>query len=83
MNVVTESSLTPEPWVVDASCAQSAPDVWFPEHGDKETARLARRICDTCPVKPACAEYAVRTHQRHGIWAGMNPKSLHRLRRNT
>jgi len=81
MNVVTESLLTPEDWVRDAVCATTSPDLFFPDHGDMETVRAAKRICASCPVRTECAEYAIRTNQTYGIWGGMAPKTLRAERR--
>lgn len=30
----------------------------------------AKLICDFCPVKALCAEYAITAHESHGIWGG-------------
>ena len=32
----------------------------------------AKAICAICPVRIECLEYAVRTHESHGIWGGLN-----------
>lgn len=79
MRVYTDDNLRAEPWMEDAACAQISPDLWFPEERDEVTSRDAKRICATCDVLAQCEEYAVRTHQRHGIWAGKNPRTLQRL----
>lgn len=76
MRIYSDTNLTPEPWMADGLCRTTSPELFFPEHGDGDSARAAKRICAACPVAPACGEYAVRTKQRHGIWAGRNAKSL-------
>lgn len=82
MNVYTEAHLRPETWMVDAMCAQTDADAWFPDHGDKPTAERAKTICrEACPVREQCLEYALRTEQQVGIWAGYSAKSLLRLRK--
>lgn len=81
IRVYTDNNLTPEPWTVDALCQQTNPDLFFADHGDKPTVTAAKQVCATCPVQAACLEYAIRTHQRHGIWAGKGPKQLAALRR--
>lgn len=30
----------------------------------------AKTICDFCPVKALCAEYAITAHEAHGVWGG-------------
>jgi WhiB family redox-sensing transcriptional regulator len=81
MNVYTEALLTPEPWTQDALCAQTDPDAWFPEPG--EGGRAAKKICNRCPVRNECLEYALRTNQQAGIWGGVGEHERQRLRRRT
>jgi len=40
----------------------------------------AQLLCDFCPVKALCAEYAITAHESHGIWGGTsaaNTKALY------
>jgi hypothetical protein len=39
----------------------------------------ALAICDGCPVRAACREYAVTTGQEFGVWGGLEEASLRRL----
>jgi hypothetical protein len=57
---------------------ESYPNLWFPEDipspGARRNAELiAKELCDTCPVKQQCFEYALETHQEYGIWGGTTP----------
>lgn len=82
IRVYSEDNLTPETWMRDAACATTNPELWFPLHGDKPTADEAKRICrETCPVQAQCLEFALRTGQSTGIWAGYSAKSLQAIRR--
>lgn len=83
MNVFTEHHLLPEPWTKSAACAEVSGEFFFPEHGDKESARVARRICGTCDVATQCEEYAIRTRQRYGIWSGRLARTLLNSNRRT
>jgi hypothetical protein len=38
------------------------------------------RICRGCPVRLACATYAVTATEEHGVWAGLTPQDLLDLR---
>jgi hypothetical protein len=54
------------------------PEVFFPEDfpdkGTREYAiRLARALCDGCPIKDACFMYATENDERYGVWAGTLP----------
>jgi WhiB family redox-sensing transcriptional regulator len=68
--VYTGSMLKPETWTREALCAETDPEVFFPEKGGFEGAAPARAICNTCPVIGDCLEYALRTRQMHGVWGG-------------
>lgn len=66
-------------WMDDASCAQIAPDDWFPEKG--ELSKEVRRICAACPVRLQCLEYALRNEEQFGIWGGHSAVELRKLRK--
>lgn len=38
----------------------------------------ARAVCDACPVRLDCLDYALRAKERFGMWGGLTP--LERLR---
>lgn len=63
-------------WRFKAECRQHDPEMWFPVGRIDGVARgviaaEALRICITkCPVRPACAEFALRTGKAIGIWGG-------------
>jgi WhiB family redox-sensing transcriptional regulator len=50
------------------------PEAYFPEKGTAGNANefgWAKQMCDECPVKKRCAEYALRW-EVHGIWGGLS-----------
>lgn len=54
-----------------ALCAQVDPDLWFPDKGASLVdVQKARNVCQACPVRDACLEWALATNERNGIWAG-------------
>lgn len=59
----------PGAWVERALCAETDPELFFPEKGG--SAREAKAVCDRCTVRAACAEWAVETNQRYGVWGGL------------
>lgn len=75
----SESLIRPEPWTVDALCAQVDPDMFFPEKGGKEAA-AAKRVCGSCDVTAQCLAYALRTGQADGIWGGLSARQRAKLR---
>lgn len=66
-------------WMDSALCAQTDPELWFPDNGGNY--RPAHRICARCPVRVECAEYAEDIERglshpyRHGAWAGTTPRA--------
>jgi WhiB family redox-sensing transcriptional regulator len=61
-------------WMDGAPCAETDPEVFFPEAlGYAESTRRARDICHGCPVQVACLSFALTHDERHGIWAGTTP----------
>ena len=69
----------PLSWQVDALCAQTDPEAFFPEKGG--STRDAKKICTTCEVKAECLEYALQNDERFGIWGGLSERERRKLRR--
>lgn len=69
----------PLAWQVDALCAQTDPEAFFPEKGG--STRDAKRICASCDVKAQCLDYALQNDERFGIWGGLSERERRRLRR--
>lgn len=66
-------------WQTEAICAQTDPEVFFPEKGG--STRNAKRVCVGCPVKTECLGYALEGDERFGVWGGLSERERHRLRR--
>ncbi|MFN2503986.1 MAG: WhiB family transcriptional regulator [Acidimicrobiales bacterium] len=66
-------------WRDDAACRGLDPDVFFPASDDE--AGVAKAVCETCPVREECLEYALETRQEDGIWGGLTETERRRLRR--
>jgi WhiB family transcriptional regulator, redox-sensing transcriptional regulator len=47
-----------------------------------EKVQAAKAICATCPIKPECAERAIRLRESDGIWGGMTPRERRRVKRS-
>lgn len=54
-------------WRDEALCAQTDPDAFLPEKGGAALMAQAIAICNTCPVRQACLDYAVANNEI-GIW---------------
>lgn len=67
-------------WHEHAACRRESAATWFPERGADY--RIAVRICETCPVRSECLEYALdHPTQLAGIWAGTTLRQRRPMRR--
>jgi WhiB family redox-sensing transcriptional regulator len=66
-------------WQVDALCAQTDPEAFFPEKGG--STRDAKKVCGACTVRAQCLEYALANDERFGIWGGLSERERRRLRK--
>lgn len=69
----------PEPWMDDALCAQTDPELFFPDKNEPNT--NAKTICAACPVTTQCLEYAMRNGIGFGVWGGLSARERSKLRR--
>jgi WhiB family redox-sensing transcriptional regulator len=60
-------------WWRAAACRTADPDIFFPVSahgpGSDDIAR-AKAVCAGCPVRRQCLQFALATHQMHGVWGG-------------
>jgi len=66
-----------QPWVEDALCAQTDPEVFFPEKGG--STREAKAVCAACFVAAECLDYALTAGERFGIWGGSSERERRKL----
>lgn len=73
-------------WRQQGSCIDEDPELFHPV-GDGPAARLqtveARDVCNSCPVRTLCLEWAMAHHPQAGIWGGIteDERALERRRR--
>jgi WhiB family transcriptional regulator, redox-sensing transcriptional regulator len=70
-------------WWALAACQTASPELFFPvtETGPAQLqVARAKAICADCRVRLDCLDYAMSTHQVHGIWGGLS-ESERRSRR--
>lgn len=71
-------------WRRRAICRDTDPDVFFPV-GTTGFALLqidkAKSVCQECPVRVECLDYALETNQDAGIWGGTSEEERRVLRR--
>lgn len=71
-------------WRNRAICRDTDPDLFFPV-GTTGQALVqiarAKEVCDECPVRLDCLEYALETNQDSGIWGGLAEEERRAIRR--
>ena len=77
--VMTAEETAELAWQDDALCAQTDPELFFPEKGG--SVRAAKRVCRACTVSAECLEYALGHDERFGIWGGFSERERRRLKR--
>jgi WhiB family redox-sensing transcriptional regulator len=65
---------TDDSWRDDAACKGLHPNLFFVGKGAR--ADEAKELCRGCPVRVACAEFAIRTSQQFGVWGGYSAREL-------
>lgn len=62
-------------------CMTTDPEAWYPEkqHMGPHN-RKAIELCNQCPVRQQCLEYAVFAPETYGIWGGLLPRQRLALR---
>jgi len=66
-----------QPWAGQALCAQTDPEVFFPEKGG--STREAKKVCAQCFVQAECLDWALTTNERFGIWGGLSERERRAL----
>jgi WhiB family redox-sensing transcriptional regulator len=79
MTAAAVSPVPPADWRERAACRRPGvdPEWFFPEQGG--TTRPAKRICQQCPVRVDCLDYAIATRQQFGVWGGLSERERRRL----
>lgn len=58
----------------DAACKGTDTDrLFYADHDSPEIAE-AKAICDVCPVKRRCLNYALDNSETYGVWGGLSAK---------
>lgn len=65
----------------DALCAQTDPELFFPDKIENQYSHLAKQICVKCPVRIECLTWALQNEEDFGIWGGFSPKERNDIKR--
>jgi WhiB family redox-sensing transcriptional regulator len=76
----------PLSWMNDAACKGMPLDVFFGADGERGPSRerrerKAKRVCDGCPVRDACRDFAILKPAPFGTWGGMGEDERAKERR--
>ena len=64
-------------WWFAGLCAQTDPELFFPEKGG--SVREAKAVCAPCPVRAQCLAHALAHDERFGVWGGLSEPERRRL----
>ena len=67
-------------WMRDARCRDVDTEVFFPAPTDFVGQAAAKLVCQDCPVKQPCLEYAL-AHNLQGIYGGTGQRERKRMTR--
>lgn len=65
-------------WMRDALCAQTDPEIYFPDKGGMTKA--VKRTCLACDVREECLTYALDNGIKFGVWGGLSEHQRQKLR---
>ena len=69
-------------WRSQSACLSADPELFFPLSSmGPSLGQLAeaKKVCGRCPVRTECLEFALSTHQVHGVWGGTSEDERKRL----
>lgn len=81
---IRPDSIGVETWRDAAACRSIDPDLFFPI-GTTGTAldhiAAAKSVCEACPVRAECLDFALVTNQDSGVWGGASEEERRQMRR--
>lgn len=70
-------SVTDEAWRADAACLGMDTGAFYP---DSDDVFELQEVCDSCPVRLDCLEFALAHGERFGVWGGLGERKRRMLR---
>ncbi|MFJ6771775.1 WhiB family transcriptional regulator [Kitasatospora sp. NPDC091257] len=71
-------------WREHALCREEDPELFFPVGTRGPALRQiahAKAVCNRCPVRTECLQWALATKQEAGVWGGASQNELRAARR--
>lgn len=74
-------------WAQHAACQGESLNLFFGPDGERQPEREAREakakeICQGCPVRAECADYALARPEKYGVWSATTPEERVTIRRS-
>jgi WhiB family redox-sensing transcriptional regulator len=66
-------------WRKRAACRGLDAEVFYPDTEDDVDASEAKAVCEDCPVRQPCLEYALAHREREGVWGGATERERRRI----
>lgn len=72
-------------WQEQGACRHADPDLFFPPFDVEPTAarlrreRAAKAVCEDCPVRVECLDWALSVAEPHGVWGGYSESERREL----
>jgi WhiB family redox-sensing transcriptional regulator len=66
-------------WMTRGVCRGEPIETFFAERGG-DAYKRAQRLCDRCPVRRECADYAIADPLIFGWWGGMSERERRKVR---
>jgi len=67
-------------WTAEGLC-RGMTDLFYPARGDNEGLNAAKAVCERCPVKAPCLEFAMVFEETEGVWGGTSGRDRRALRK--
>jgi WhiB family redox-sensing transcriptional regulator len=67
----------PGTWRIHARCRGIDPVIFHPVNEDD--ADDAKAVCELCPVREPCLEYAIAAREKEGVWGGLTARERRRV----
>ena len=79
LRALARNVLDDQPWRIDAICAQTDPESFYPEKSG--STRDAKAVCASCTVSAECLDYAIDNDERFGIWGGLSERERRQIKK--
>lgn len=70
-------------FIFDGRCAETDPEIFFPEQSNQWNTDVPKRVCLKCEVYEMCREWALEQPQTdmHGVWGALTQTERVKIRR--